>query len=50
MLMRQVRVDGKEQQLGNVAALFIISTGSTNTNRIDTITSINKVHLICQNR
>jgi hypothetical protein len=50
MLMLQERVDGKEQQLGNVAALFVISTGSTNTNLIDMITSINKVLLICPNR
>jgi hypothetical protein len=46
LLLRQVRVDGKEQQVGNMAALFIISTGSTNTKLIDIITSINKVILI----
>jgi hypothetical protein len=37
MLMRQVRVDGKEEQLG-AAALFIIGTGSTNTKFTDIIT------------
>jgi hypothetical protein len=46
MLMRQVCIDSKEQQLGNVAALFIIGTGSTNTKITDIITSINKVLLI----
>jgi hypothetical protein len=43
MLMLQVRVDGKEEQFGNVAALFIIGTGSTNTKLTEIITSINKV-------
>jgi hypothetical protein len=50
MLMRQVCVDGKEEQLCNVAALFIIGTGSTNTKLTDLITSINKVLLISPNR
>jgi hypothetical protein len=45
--MRQVRIDGKEKQLGNVAALFLIGTESTNT---DIITSTNKVILIFPNR
>jgi hypothetical protein len=48
MLMRQVRVDGKEQ-LANVEALFIIGTGSTNTELTDLITLINKILLICPN-
>jgi hypothetical protein len=43
--MRWVRVDG-EDQLANVAALFIIGTGSTNTKLTDMIMSINKVLLI----
>jgi hypothetical protein len=46
MLTSQVRVEGKQEQLGNVAALFIIGTGSTNTKLTDLITSINKVILI----
>jgi hypothetical protein len=49
MLIRQVRVDGKEEQPDNVVALFI-SAGSTNTKLTDLITSINKVLLICPNR
>jgi hypothetical protein len=50
MLMQQVCIDNKEEQLENVAALFIIGTGSTNTKIIDMITSINKVLLIFPNR